>query len=288
MSGRQVSDEWHRYLEANRRHWDEVVPIHAGSDFYDVASFKAGKTVLNPLELEELGDVQGKSLLHLQCHFGLDTLAWAREGAAVTGVDFSERAIETARALAAEIGVDARFEASDLYSLPDRLTGQFDIVFTSYGVLGWLPDVSSWAQVVAHFVRPGGTFYIVEFHPFAWVFDDAPEATDLNVRYAYFPSAEPLKFEDDGTYADQTAQLEHRATYSWQHTLGDIVTALIDAGLRIEFLHEFPFSPYDCWPFTEAVGDRTVRLKTHDGCVPLLFSIKATKPHPRRGRTRTS
>lgn len=288
MSGRQVSDEWHQYREANRRHWDEVVPIHAGSDFYDVASFKAGKTGLNPLELEELRDVEGKSLLHLQCHFGLDTLAWAREGATATGIDFSKRAIETARALSAEIGVDARFVVSDVYGLPDRLTGQFDIVFTSYGVLGWLPDISGWARVVAHFVRPGGAFYIVEFHPFAWIFDDAPDATGLNVRYPYFPSDKPLRSEEDGTYTDRTAKLEHRATYNWPYTLGDVVTALIDAGLRIEFLHEFPFSPYQCWPFTEVVGDRAVRLKTHDGSVPLLFSIKATKPDPRQGGTTTS
>jgi SAM-dependent methyltransferase len=288
MSGRQASEEWHRYLETNRRHWDEVVPIHASSDFYDVASFKAGKTGLNPLELEEVGDVKGKSLLHLQCHFGLDTLAWAREGATVTGVDFSEQAIETARALAADIGAEAQFVVSDVYNLPDRLTGQFDIVFTSYGVLGWLPDMTRWAQVVAHFVGPGGTFYIVEFHPFAWVFDDAPGVTGLNVRYPYFPSREPLRFEDEGTYADPAAQIEHRATYSWPHTLGDIVTALVDAGLRIDFLHEFPFSPYQCWPFTELVGDREVRLKTHDGSVPLLFSIKATKRHPRQGRARTA
>jgi SAM-dependent methyltransferase len=283
VSGKQVNSGWRRYLEANRRHWDEVVPIHARSDFYDVASFRDGKTGLNPIELEELGDVEGKSLLHLQCHFGLDTLSWARKGAVVTGVDFSERAIETGRALAAEIGMDARFVVSDVYDLPDRLKDQFDIVFTSYGVLGWLPDISGWARVVAHFVRPGGTFYIVEFHPFAWVFDDAPGATNLTVRYPYFPSNEPLKSEEDGTYADPTVELEHRATYSWPYALGDVVTALIDAGLRIEFLHEFPFSPYQCWPFTEVVGDRTARLKSHDGCIPLLFSLRAAKPHSRQG-----
>jgi SAM-dependent methyltransferase len=279
MSGRQIDSEWRQHLEANRRHWDEVVSIHAASDFYDVASFKAGASGLNQLELEEVGDVKGKSLLHLQCHFGQDTLSWAREGAIVTGVDFSEQAIDTARALAADIDTDARFVVSNLYSLPDNLTGQFDIVFTSYGVLGWLPDISRWGQVVAHFIRPGGTFYIVEFHPFAWVFDDAPGATALDVRYSYFPSPEPLRSDDDGTYVDRTAQLEHRTTYNWAHPLGEIVGALIDAGLHIEFLHEFPFSPYQCWPFTEVAADGTARLTSHDGSVPLLFSIRATKPH---------
>jgi SAM-dependent methyltransferase len=263
--------------EANRRHWDEVVPVHAASDFYDVPSFKAGETKLKPVELEELGDVRGKSLLHLQCHFGLDTLSWAREGATVTGIDFSEQAIDTARALAAETGIDAKFLVSDIYALPDNLEGDFDIVFTSYGVKCWLPDIERWAQVAAHFVKPGGTFYIVEFHPFAGVFDDEPNVTDLRVRYPYFPTGEPMRFENDGTYA-AGAKLENRETYEWPHTLGDFVSALIDAGLRIDFLHEFPFMAYQHQPFTEVAPDGNVRLKYHDGSVPLLFSIKATKP----------
>jgi len=266
------------YTEANRRHWDEIVAIHAGSEFYDVAGFKAGKSKLKPVELEELGDVLGKTMLHLQCHFGLDTLSWVREGAIVTGADFSPQAIETARALAAETGIEARFVESDLYSLPGNLDGQFDIVFTSYGAIYWLPDIRRWAEVAAHFVRPGGTFYMVEFHPFAWVFDDEPDVTDLHVRFPYFTMGEPLRFENEGTYADRSAPVEHRVTYSWPHPLGDIVTALIDTGLRIEFLHEFPFSTFQFVPFMEKTGDHTVRLTKHDGCVPLLFSIKATKP----------
>jgi SAM-dependent methyltransferase len=266
------------YMETNRKHWDEVVPIHAASEFYDVASFIAGKSKLKPVEREELGDVRGKTLLHMQCHFGLDTLSWAREGAVVTGADFSRNAVEQARSLAQRTGIDARFVESDIYDLPDNLDGQFDIVFTSYGVLGWLPDIAGWARVAAHFVRPGGTFYIAEFHPFAWVFDDAPGVTDLHVRYSYFPDDEPLRFEDDGTYADRSAPLEHNVTYSFAHTLGEVITSLIDAGLRIEFVHEFPFSTYQCLPFTEQRPDGTVRLTKHDGCVPLLYSVKATKP----------
>lgn len=278
MSGKHAAGGQNEHTEANRRHWDEVVPVHADSDFYDVASFKAGETKLKPVELEELGDVRGKSLLHLQCHFGMDTLSWAREGAIVTGMDFSERAIEAARALAAETGIDARFLVSDVYALPENLQGQFDIVFTSYGVKAWLPDIKRWAQVAAHFVRPGGTFYIVEFHPFAGVFDDAADVTDLRVRYPYFPTEEPMRFDGGDTYAAASAAVEHRTTYEWPHTLGDIVTGLIDAGLRIEFLHEFPYASYPVHPLTEVVPDGKVRLKKHDGCVPLLFSIMATKP----------
>jgi SAM-dependent methyltransferase len=278
MSGRHTGDPWNEQTQANRRHWDEIVPIHLSSEFYDVAGFKAGRTSLKSVELEELGDVRGKSLLHLQCHFGMDTLSWAREGATVTGVDFSEQAVETARALSSETGIGARFLVSDIYALPENLQGQFDIVFTSYGVKAWLPDIKRWAQVAAHFVRPGGTFYIVEFHPFAGVFDDAPDVTDLRVHYPYFHSGEPLRFDGGDTYAAASAAVQHPTTYEWPHTLGDIVTALIDAGLRIEFLHEFPFMTYQHQPFTEVVADGKVRLKYHDGCVPLLFSIMATKP----------
>ena len=266
------------YTESNRRHWDEITPVHAASDFYDVASFKAGKSKLKPIELEELGDVRGKTLLHLQCHFGLDTLSWAREGATVTGIDFSVPAIETARSLAAETGIEARFLVSDIYALTEKLNGQFDIVFTSYGVLGWLPDIDRWAQVAAHFVRPGGTFYIAEFHPFASVFDDAPGVTDLQIRYPYFTPEEPIRTElNDGSYA-AGAQLQNRTNYNWPHPISEVVTALIDAGLRIEFLHEFPITSFQFVPFMKAVDEKTFRLTIHDGCVPLLYSIKATKP----------
>ena len=266
------------YTETNRRHWDEITPVHAASDFYDVASFKAGESKLKSVELEELGDVRGKTLLHLQCHFGLDTLSWAREGAAVTGIDFSEQAIATARALAEETGIEARFVVSDIYALPDNLDDQFDIVFTSYGALCWLPDITRWAQVATHFVRPGGTFYIAEFHPFSQIFDDEPEVTDLHVRYPYFPLEEPMRFDGLGTYTDRTAVFENSTTYEWPHPVSEVLTALIDAGLRVEFLHEFPFSTYKQLPFMEVSADGTVRLNEHNGSVPLLFSIKATKP----------
>ena len=266
------------YLEANRRHWDEMVPIHVASAFYDVAAFKAGAPRLKTVEREELGDVRGRTLLHLQCHFGVDTIAWARDaGAIVTGADFSPSAIEAARRLAAEMAIDARFVCSDVLSLPEVLDQRFDVVFTSYGVLGWLPDLTRWGQVVAHFVRSGGVFYIVEFHPVAWLFDDAPGVTELRLRYPYFPGPEPLRDETSGTYVDLSAPVENRLRYNFIYTLGDTVSALIAAGLRIEFLHEFPFSPYRFWPFTTARGDGTFGLAGHSS-LPLLFSIRATKP----------
>jgi SAM-dependent methyltransferase len=269
------------YIEANHRHWDEVVPIHETAYSYDVPGFKAGKNKLKPVELTELTNVRGKTLLHLQCHFGIDTLSWARdEGAIVTGIDFSEPAIETARALAAECAIDARFISSDVYSLPDKLDEQFDIVFTSYGVLCWLPDIEHWARVAAHFVRPGGTFYLVEFHPIVGIFDDKETATNLEARYPYFPGDHPLRWEGLGDYTDRSAKLQNDVTYEWPHPTSEVLSSLIGAGLRIEFFHEFPHTPWAQLPsLMEWQEEWKALLKPpYDGCLPLLYSVKATKP----------
>ena len=267
------------YTETNRRHWDECVPIHVASEMYDVAGFKAGKNRLKPVELAELRDVRGKTLLHLQCHFGIDTLSCARnEGAIVTGSDFSEPALALARQLAAECAIDARFILSDVYSLPDVLDEQFDIVFTSYGALNWLPDIQRWAQVAAHFVKPGGTLYVVEFHPIAGIFDKPEGVTALIVRYPYFTTSEPLMFDDDGTYADRAAKLQNRVTCSWPHPTSAVITALIAAGLRLDWFHEFPFTVEQVFPFMEQTARDTYRLTKHGESIPLMYSIKATKP----------
>ena len=267
-----------KYLKANRDHWNELVPVHGRSAFYDVEGFKAGKSTLNPIELEELGNVSGKSLLHLQCHFGLDTMSWARLGARVTGVDFSEKAIDLAQSLSRELGLEAAFVLSSLYDLPDVLDeeGRFDIVFTSYGVLCWLPDLTLWAQVIAHFLKAGGTFYLVEFHPFGEIFDDAEDATDLHVRYPYFQGQEPLHFEPEGSYADPAAGLS-TANYQWTHPISGILNSLVSAGLTIDFLHEFPQTAFRQFPFLKKCPDGWWRLDKRHGMVPLLFSLKATK-----------
>jgi SAM-dependent methyltransferase len=267
------------YLKANRDFWGEVVPIHARSDFYNLPAFKAGETSLTPIELEELGDVAGKSLLHLQCHFGLDTLSWARRGARVTGADFSEDAIALAHDLSRELGIPAEFVCANLYDLADVLTGAFDIVFTSYGVLCWLPDLPRWGQIVAHFLKPGGTFYLVEFHPFGQIFDDNEGVTDLRPHYPYFHSPEPLVFDEAGSYADRTADLRNRQTYEWSHSLADILNALLGAGLRLEFLHEFPFCAYQSLPLLRQDPDGWWRLPNGPDLVPLMFSLKAMKPN---------
>jgi ubiquinone/menaquinone biosynthesis C-methylase UbiE len=267
------------FLAANRAHWDELVPIHAKSDFYDLGRFKAGGTSLKSVELEQLGDVSGRSLLHLQCHFGMDTLSWARLGARVTGMDFSSKAIEQATNVAEEIGIDARFIESNIYDLPNVLDEEFDIVFTSYGVLVHLPDMPSWAKVVARFLKPGGAFHMVEFHPFSQMFDDTPDLSELKFAYPYFDHKAPLKFEpdDQGSYADRSATVD-TPTYEWSHSLSIILGSLLKAGLRIETFREFNHSVYRQLPFMEQSDDGYWRMPAGQPDVPLMFSVLATKP----------
>ncbi|HNT53583.1 MAG TPA: class I SAM-dependent methyltransferase [Anaerolineaceae bacterium] len=262
------------YRNANRSLWDEWTQINARSDLYRLEAFRAGENKLDDLVCSELGAVAGKSLLHLQCHFGMDTLSWARLGAVVTGVDFSPAAIALAGQLSQELQIPARFICSELYALPEQLAEQFDIVFTSYGVLTWLPDIRGWAKLVARYLRPGGVFYIAEFHPFAMVFSDAVSSPDWRVELDYFDAA-PTAFPVQGSYADRAAEINQTISYEWQHTLGDIVTALIEAGLTIEFLHEHDHTVYEMFPFVRREADGRWRLPPGMPRVPLMFSLRA-------------
>jgi SAM-dependent methyltransferase len=265
----------------NRAHWDEATDVHVASDYYDVAAFKAGNNRLHGIERDELGDVRGKTLLHLQCHFGLDTLSWARLGADVTGIDFSERAVEQARALSAELDIPARFLVSDLYELPSNLDGTFDIVFTSYGAIYWLPDIKRWGEIAASYVKPGGTFYIAEFHPVGFMFDtdhsENPAMKDFERKYPYFHSDVPIR-DDSSDYADPAAAMSNSLTYSWAHSMSDILNALLSAGLEIEYLHEFPFSIIREFPFLEQREDGYWHVSEGMYDMPMIFSIKARKP----------
>lgn len=281
--GRPIADEpipTDQAIRENNALWDEWASIHAGSAFYDLEGFKRGGIRLRPEELDEIGDVAGRELLHLQCHFGIDTLSWARLGARVTGADFSERAIELARSLAEELGFpDARFLRSDLYDLPSVLDGDFDIVYTAAGVLGWLPDVRRWAEVVAHFVRPGGRFFIREIHPVAQALQDEGVAPgELRLAYPYWEHEAPLTFPVQGSYADPTAKVTAPFEHGWDHGLGEIVTALVEAGLQIERLREFPFLDWKLDFLVESPDGRFRLPEGMPGELPLSFSILATKP----------
>jgi ubiquinone/menaquinone biosynthesis C-methylase UbiE len=264
------------YMESNRALWDKWTPIHERSEMYDLQGFKQGGVRVYEFEREEVGNVSGKTLLHLQCHFGIDTLSWARLGARVTGADFSERSIDLARDVAAELGIDASFVRANVYDLPDILEGEFDVVYTGRGAIFWLPDIRRWAQVAAHFVKPGGIFYIYEIHPFVHALDD--ESSDLRLRYPYFEHVEPLAFDVHGSYADPTAKVEHDKEYRWSHGLGEIVSALAEAGLRIEVVREFPWCDSKMIAMLELRDDGRWWLPhSTSGELPLMFSLRARK-----------
>ena len=263
-------------LDANRQLWDSWTELHENSPFYDIPGFVSGKTSLQKVELEELGDeVEGRELLHLQCHFGLDTLSWGRLGARVTGMDLSPKAMERARRLSRETNIPARFVESDLYALPEVLDegGTFDIVYTSYGAIDWLRDLDRWARIIAWFLKPGGIFYMVEFHPFALTLGE----DGRSIEDPYFPRAEPIQYEEKGSYAVAAEEVTGHS-HVWPHSLSEIVNAVLGSGLRLEYLHEFPESPYDCFPFTQEIEPGRAIIPGLEGKMPLLFSLRATKP----------
>ncbi|MCE7742834.1 MAG: methyltransferase domain-containing protein [Candidatus Heimdallarchaeota archaeon] len=265
------------FMKKNLDRWNETSAIHAKSDEYDLESFMKGRNSLHEIELNELTDVKGKTLLHLQCQFGMDTLSWARMGASrVVGIDFSNVAIDLANSINEELKLPAEFICSNIYDLPDVLEEEFDIVFTSYGVLVWLPDLDKWAKIVARYVKKGGTFFIAEFHPFMWIFDDENKS-ELVYRYPYFQGKEPLHFTSEYTYTDQDETIKNVETYEWQHTFGDIITALINEGLTIKSVKEYPYTLFPQFPFVEEVEKGIWKFRDDKYNVPMIYSIKATK-----------
>ena len=266
-----------RCYDENRRLWDQLTGINARSAMYDLEGFRRGHSTLDPIEIAELGDVRGKSVLHLQCHFGQDTMSLARMGAKVVGVDFSEEAIKLARSLSAELDIPAQFICCNIYDLPRHLDKKFDMVFTSGGVLCWINDLAKWAQLIDRYLKLDGFFYIREFHPVAFVFDNEG-ATELKACHSYFHKEEPEKFETDGSYSDHQAKFSHPCrSYEWQHSLADVVNSLLSVGLRLEFLHEFAYCSYDCYPFLEKGDDGRWRFPGGRELIPLMFSLKAAK-----------
>ncbi len=260
-----------QYFEANRQLWNRRTVVHRDSAFYNLAGFKAGEPALTPIEIAELGDVQGKKMLHLQCHFGMDSLDWARRGASVTGMDISDAAIREARQLNEEMGLDAEFICCNLYDLEQHLHGTFDIVYTSYGVIGWLPDLDKWAGIIARYLRPGGVFYLAEFHPVVWIFDD----DFTHVKY-YYNNREMIVTESEGTYTDRGADIKGKE-YSWNHSLSEVLNALLRAGLKPEFFNEHLYSPYPCFRnMVETEKGRWV-IRGMEEKIPMIYSLRAVK-----------
>jgi SAM-dependent methyltransferase len=264
-------------IGANRAMWDERVPIHIASDFYGVDAFRQRPDRIRSFEAAEVGDVTGLDLLHLQCHFGLDTLSWATRGAQVTGLDFSAPAIAAASALAVELDLDsrARFVEADVYSAVEALDHQqFDVVFTGGGALNWLPDLARWATVVAELLQPDGFLSLSEFHPFTWVF---PWTDELVVTDDYFNRS--VRFDDDpGSYTDPGAVTVVNDAYEWHHPIGDVISAVLDAGLRLDLFHEHDRGGYARWPFLEKCAEREYRFPADRPGVPLMYTLRATKP----------
>ncbi|MBR9914783.1 MAG: class I SAM-dependent methyltransferase [Algicola sp.] len=260
-----------RHFEVNRKTWNDKVAIHADSAMYNLTAFKKGETSLKHYELSALGNVKGKSLLHLQCHFGQDTLSWSRRGAHCLGVDLSDAGIELAKSLNNELQLDAEFVRCNVLDTSAHVKDTFDIVFTSYGVIGWLPDLKPWGQMIAERLKKGGVFYMVEFHPIVWMFDYLDGQSVM--KYGYMQD-EAIYEEYEGTYANQNSKMVSKE-YGWNHGLSEVVNSLISAGLKIEFLNEHDESPYNVLP--DLVETKSGNFVTKDKLYPLIFEIKATK-----------
>lgn len=268
---------------ANRANWDERTAVHLGpgSD-YDLGPLRAGRGRLDAIAQAEIGPVAGLRVLHLQCHFGKDTLALAQQGAAaVVGLDFSAPAIAAARRLAEELGLGAhaRFVEADLYDAPRAIPepGGFDLVFVTWGALCWLPDLAGWARIVAGFLRPGGRLYLAEHHPTAFVFDDLTATPDGRPGWfvPYF-QREALVMDDPSDYADTTARLHHARTHVWAHPLSEVLGALREAGLALNWLHEHPRVP---WRMFRCLVQDAEGLWTWPDrpWLPLAYSLEASR-----------
>jgi 2-polyprenyl-3-methyl-5-hydroxy-6-metoxy-1,4-benzoquinol methylase len=259
------------YININRNSWNNLIETHLSSEFYDLDSFLKGETSLNSIELALLGNIKGKKILHLQCHFGQDTISLSRLGAEVTGVDFSDKAIETAKNLATKTKVNAEFICCDIYDLSNHLDQYFDIVFTSYGTIGWLPNIDKWAKIVAKYLKPKGQFIFVEFHPVVWMFDNNFE----KIKYNYSNSGAIVEIES-GTYADKTSAI-HQKYVMWNHSLSEVINSLINNGLELNTLDEYDYSPYNCFANTVEMEPKKYRIQHLENKIPMIYSINATK-----------
>lgn len=260
------------YQQINKDSWNKRTDAHWESGFYDVQGFLDGKSSLNDIELSLLGNIQGKKLLHLQCHFGQDTLSLGRMGATVTGVDLSDRAIARANELSGAAGIPAEFICCDLYDLPAHLHDTFDIVFSSYGTVGWLPDLDRWASLINRYLKPGGRFIFAEFHPVVWMFDN----DFTTVQYNYFKD-EAIVENESGTYANREAPISHQSV-TWNHSLSELMGSLLKQGMQIKQFHEYDYSPYNCFNATEEFEPQKFRIAKWGNKIPMVYSLEVIKP----------
>jgi len=267
----ELMNENEKYYKTNKATWNDKVKVHSKSEMYNMKAFKNGKLSLMKYELEALDDVKGKSLLHLQCHFGQDTLSWSRIGAKCVGVDLSDEGVKLARELNEELNLNAEFVCCNVLDTSEFIKDSFDIVFTSYGVIGWLPDLKPWGKMIAERLNTGGIFYMVEFHPIVWMFDYIENKP--KIKYGYMQD-KVIYEEYEGTYANQDSKMISKE-YGWNHGLGEVITALTEAGLHIDYLKEHNESPYNVLP--DLVETKSGMYATKDKLYPLIFELKATK-----------
>jgi SAM-dependent methyltransferase len=273
VSDEVVSDEHRDGRLANRAWWDEAAPLHAESALYDLDGFRAGRDDIRPFEVTELGPVAGRDLLHLQCHIGTDTLSWARHGARVVGLDFSQASLAVARRLAIDCSIDAEFVCADVYDAVAALGGRdFDVVYTGIGALGWLPDLARWAAVVHELLRPGGVLYLVEIHPTVLgVIEDGRTLTRDILDADYRAWDEP-----GGTYAAPDVLLERTITHERDHALSEVLSAILDVGLTLELFHE-QSSTNVPWPWAVRGDDGYYRVPDDRPRFPLTYSLRARR-----------
>lgn len=259
------------YININKKSWNSRTNVHYDSDFYDNKSFLKHTNSLNSIELDLLGDLKGKTVLHLQCHFGQDTISLSKLGAKATGVDFSDEAIKKANELAKTCEASTEFICCDVYSLPEFLDRKFDIVFTSYGTIGWLPDINKWATIVNQFLKPGGQFIMADFHPYVWFFDDDFK----KISFSYFNDQAIIETEA-GTYTDFEAPIKEKYI-SWNHGMSEILTSLLSLNLKLEKFQEFDYSPYNCFKNMVEISPKKYKMKGIEHRIPMVYAFKFKK-----------
>lgn len=265
-------DNLKEIFKTNQKLWNTKTPIHVKSDFYKMEGFMKGETSLRKIELALLPDLKGKTILHPQCHFGQDTLSLERMGAQCTGVDFSSVAIQKAKDIRDELGMNSEFVFCNVLDMDQHIEKQFDIVYCSYGIITWFPNLEDWAEQISKRLKPGGRFYFIEFHPFFYMFDW--ETDELS--FDYFNSGKPEIEIEKGTYAENDAEIEMKEYY-WMHSLSEIFTALKKAGFSVEDFQEYDFSPYKIFENCKTRAEQEFVYQPVKAKIPHVFSLITQK-----------
>ncbi|MCF8298334.1 MAG: class I SAM-dependent methyltransferase [Saprospiraceae bacterium] len=258
------------YFQQNRESWNELTFSHTQSEFYDLQNFINGRTSLNSIEIQEIGEVNRKKILHLQCHFGMDTLSFARMGAEVVGIDISDESIKYAKQLTKNLQLNAKFIRSNVYEADLVLDESFDIIYTSYGAINWLNNLNEWGRIIKSLLKPDGVFYMIEFHPYIYTLDN-----NLEIQKDYF-NVKPIKSIVNESYTDNSKVNKKNLVHiEWHHSLSEVINSLINNGLQIEFVNEFPYQAYNCFDNMIEIEKGKWVFERYKDLIPYMFSIRA-------------